>query len=186
MEDNKGVQDMTQDGKCSRCGSCCGLFVPFTDEELKVVKNYVKKHNIKQYNRINALTGQFNAHCCFYDETEKKCRIYDARPYVCRDFICSRKNWEVYRDKYELRAKYNSSLTNKMIMASFDDLIYNDYEPIIRYVFGLLPIQDGGGIESKHLIALLKHINRLDLLKYIDGFNEKGDRIKGEDMLKEV
>lgn len=183
--DSKGVQDMTQNGMCSRCGSCCGLFIPFTDKELLEIKKYVKKHNIKQYNRVNVLTGQFNAHCCFYDETEKKCRIYEVRPYVCRDFICSRKDWQKYRDEYERKAKYNSTL-NKMIMATFDDLIYDDYEPILRYVFSLLPVQEGGGVESKHLIALLKQTNRLDLLKYIEGFDEKGDCIKGEDMLKEV
>ena len=183
--DNKGVQDMTQNGSCSRCGSCCGLFIPFTDKELLKIKKYVREHNIKPYNRINAITGQFNAHCCFYDESKKICRVYEARPYVCRDFICNRKNWKTKRDSYEKRAKYNSTLNNKMIMASFDDLIYDDYEPILRYIFSLLPIQQGGGVESKHLIAILKQINRLDLLKYIEGFDEKGDCIKGEDMLKE-
>ena len=182
---DREIKDMTCNGECSRCGSCCGLFIPFTDKELDVIKKYVKLHNIQPYNRINVMTGQFNAQCCFYDATENKCRIYPARPYACRDFICSRKDWQKYRDKYELNSKYNSTLSNKKIMATFDDLIYNDYEPILRYVFGILPATENG-IDDKMLIALLKEINRLDLLDWFVGYNENGEKLSGRDILNNV
>ena len=180
--DNHQVIDMTVNHTCSRCGSCCGLFIPFTEKELSTIKDYVKSNNIKPYNRINAITGQFKAHCCFYDENKKECRVYKVRPFACRDFKCDRKNWKSKRDLYESRAKYNSSLSKKSIMATFDDLIYNDYVPIIRYLFSMLPTFNGG-IQSEMLVALLTHVNRLDLLNYIDGYDENGNKIEGIKMI---
>lgn len=182
---DSNVTDMTCNGECSRCGSCCGLFIPFTDEELDIIKEYVKLHNIQPYNRINVLTNQFNAQCCFFDATEKKCRIYPARPYVCRDFICNRKDWQIYRDKYEKMAKYNSTINNKTIMATFDDMVYGNYEPILRYIFGILPVTDNG-VESAIIVELLQQINRLDLLDQFSVYNEKGEKLSGKDLLKEV
>lgn len=182
MNEEQNLKDMTCNGNCSRCGSCCGMFIPFTDGELKVIKEYVKKHNIQPYDRMNKLTGQFSAHCCFYDENKKECRIYPVRPYVCRDFICSRKNWKEYRDKYELRGKYNSSLSKKTTMASFDDLIYGDYYPVIAYLLSMLP-NSGNGIESETLVALFRQANRLDLLQYFDAYNDKGEKVNGSELL---
>lgn len=182
MEQN--IKDMTCNGNCSRCGSCCGLFIPFTEKELDEIKQYVKKHNIQPNdNRYNKLTGQFNAQCCFYDDKEKKCTIYPVRPYVCRDFICSRKNWKQYRDKYELRAKYNSSLSKQTVMGTFDDLIYNETYPILSYIFSILPVTDNG-VDDRILIDFFKSINRTDLLKYFDAYNENGEKINGQDLLK--
>ena len=182
---DQSITDMTCKGECSRCGSCCGLFIPFTEKELDTIKKYVKLHNIQPYNRINVLTGQLTAQCCFYDATEKKCRIYPARPYVCRDFICNRKDWHKHRDKYEARAKYNSTISKKQIMATFDDLVYDDYEPILRYVLGILPVTEGG-VEDRFIIELLKQINRLDLLDWFSGYNEKGEKLSGREILNNV
>lgn len=179
--DDKEIEDMTCNGECSRCGNCCGMFIPFTDAELEEIKKYVKKHNIKPYDRMNKLTGQFSAHCCFYDENKKECRIYPVRPYVCRDFICSRKNWREYRDKYEMHGKYNSSLSKKTIMGTFDDLIYDDKYPIIAYLLSLLPYNNG--IESEVLVALFRQANRLDLLEYFDAYNDKGEKVNGKELL---
>ena len=181
---DQNITNMTCNGECSRCGSCCGIFIPFTDQELEQIKKYVKKHNIQpNNNRYNKLTGQFNAHCCFYDDKEKKCNIYPVRPYVCRDFMCNRENWKEYRDKYELRGKYNSSLTPKTIMGTFDDLVYGDVYPIISYLLSLLPNSENG-IEDKLILELFKKVNRLDLLKYFDAYNENGEKINGQDLLK--
>ena len=181
IDDNKELTDMTCDGNCSRCGNCCGLFIPFTEKELDVIKEYVKKNNIKPYDRMNKLTGQFEAHCCFYDANKKECRIYPVRPYVCRDFICSRKDWRKYRDKYEMHGKYNSSLSKKTIMGTFDDLIYDDQYPIIAYLLSLLPYNNG--IESEVLVALFRQANRLDLLEYFDAYNDKGEKVNGKELL---
>lgn len=161
---------------CSRCGSCCGLFIPFTEKELYTIKDYVKEHNIKPVNRINPVTRQFKAHCCFYDEPNQKCTIYEARPFACKDFKCDRKNWKEKRDFYEKRAKYNSHLSKKVIMGTFDDLIFNDYVPILRYILSMIP-NTQKGIDSRYIINMFKHINRLDLLEQFKAIDENGNTI---------
>ena len=180
--DARNIKDKTCDGNCSRCGDCCGMFIPFTDDELDVIKKYVKKHNIKPYDRVNKLTKQFNAHCCFYDENKKECRIYPVRPFVCKDFMCNRKNWREYRDKYELKGKYNSSLSKTTILATFDDLIYEDVYPILAYILDMIP-KTNGGIEGCILVDILRKVNRLDLLKYFDAYDDRGKKISGIDLL---
>ena len=104
------IKDMTCNGECSRCGSCCGLFIPFTDEELNLIKYYVKVNNIKPTNNRIINGNQLIAQCCFYDKENKKCNIYSVRPFVCKDFMCNHKDWKERRDMYEKRTKYNSSL----------------------------------------------------------------------------
>lgn len=188
---NKDIYDFTINKHCSRCGSCCGLFIPFTEKELQVIKSYVEKNNIKSYNkRLNIETDAFEGNCCFYDKDNKKCMIYEVRPYVCRDFICSRKNWKVKRDMYEKRAKYNSSLSKKTILASFDDKIYNDVYPIIRYILAIaVENQAKLGLQTDELdvnvlLAILDKSNRLDLLKYMEPSTED-EKIIIEETLKE-
>lgn len=189
MEEDNKIVVKTINHQCSRCGDCCGLFIPFTEKELTVIKNYVKEHNIKPVDRINKVTGQFEAHCCFYDSVNKKCTIYEARPFVCKDFKCDRKDWKKRRIQYEKRAKYNSSFTNKTILATFDDKVYEDYVPIIKYVFNMAYESsikhNQKGLDSNVLIYALKRINRLDLLNYITAFVEGNKEVKGKDLLNE-
>lgn len=94
ISNNDNIKDMTKEGKCSRCGECCGLFIPFTKKELKVIKEYVNKNNIKPMFRYNTAIGSFDARCPFYNSIQHKCNIYEVRPHVCKDFICSRKKLE--------------------------------------------------------------------------------------------
>jgi len=172
------IKDMTCNGKCSRCGECCGLFIPFTDKELNIIKQYVKEHNIQPTQRV--VENGFIAKCCFYENG--KCNIYEVRPYVCRDFICSRKNWKQKRDLYEKHGKYNSTL-NKPIMATFDDKVYNNYEPIIRYILGIISQYNNGEIDHRVLIAYIKSMNRLDLLNYFSAYDENGKKYDGTALL---
>ena len=181
MDKKSEVTDKTNNHVCSRCGQCCGLFIPFTGKEVSVIKKYVKEHNITQTNRIDTVTNSFKAHCCFYDEENKLCKIYEVRPYVCRDFKCDRKDWKQRRDMYEKRAKYNSTFSKKTILATFDDMIYQDYFPIFRYILSMLP-QSKGGIDSTHLLELLKQVNRLDLLNYITATDDNENTIDGKDI----
>ena len=184
MEDKEDViHDMTCNGECSRCGNCCGLFIPFDDEDITRIKKYVQEHSIEQTNRINVLTGVFDAHCCFYDTVNKVCKIYPVRPYVCQDFICNRKNWLEKRNEYELKCKYNSTLLPKQIMATFDDMIYEDYEPILRYIFSII-IDRCGKVDHRILIEFLGYINRLDLLKHLQAVDEKGNKYEGIELEK--
>lgn len=179
------ISDNTCNHQCSKCGSCCGLFIPFTEKELSVIKDYVKANNIQPYNRNK--TDGFYAQCCFYDMDNKKCLIYEVRPYACRDFKCDHKDWKKKRDNYEKRGKYNSTLSQKLIMATFDDLVYNDYTAIIKYLVDvILSSSKSNGIESVNLIELLKKINRLDILSQIKVTNDQGEVLNGEDLLTEL
>ena len=117
--------------------------------------------------------------CCFFDQKEKKCRIYDARPYVCRNFLCSNKDWKERRTMYESRAKYNSTI-NKTIMASFDDLIYYDYEPLLFMIKSMF-CKDGK-MEVEQFVEILLDIGRKDLLDMITMETDTGEKIKGSDI----
>lgn len=174
------ISDNTCEGKCSHCGECCGIFIPFTDNELDLINKYVHKHNIQPQNRINAMTGDFDARCCFYDKNNKMCTIYPVRPYVCRDFICNRKTWKQRRYTYESKAKYNSTV-NKMILATFDDMIYNDYSAILLTIIDYCK-EPNGLVSSEKLIATIRHIGREDLLNQFTAIDENGKKIKGTDL----
>ena len=41
------VYDFTDNGKCSNCGSCCTCNLPLTEQEIVIIKRYIKQHNIK-------------------------------------------------------------------------------------------------------------------------------------------
>lgn len=180
----RNITNNTCNHQCSKCGSCCGLFIPFTEKELSIIKEYVKTNNIQPYNR-NKENG-FYAQCCFYDMDNKKCLIYKVRPYACRDFKCDHKDWKKKRDGYEKRAKYNSTLSSKLIMATFDDLVYGDYTSIIKYIVDVvLSHTKSDGIESFNLVELLRKINRLDILSQIKVTNDKGKTVNGEELLNE-
>lgn len=170
------ISDKTINNKCSKCGNCCGLFIPFTNKELNIIKDYVSKHNILPCNRLKGLT--FTARCCFYDEDKKCCNIYEVRPYVCKDFMCNHKDWIKRRDEYEKYGDYNGTTESNSILATFDDLIYNDCEPIIRYMMSLMSTND-----SKELLNIFKSAKRLDLLKYLTVENDKGEIISGKELL---
>lgn len=85
----EGIEDFTCAGECSRCGSCCSNYLPMTSKEIKEIHRYVKKHRIESVIRGNGLKAVLDKMCPFYDNAEKKCRIYAVRPYICRCFICN-------------------------------------------------------------------------------------------------
>ena len=176
------LTDNTCNGKCSNCGQCCGLFVPFNDDDIDRIKKYVKENNIKQTNRVNVLTGSFNAHCCFLDTIRNRCKIYPVRPYVCRDFMCNQKDWICKRDEYESKAKYNSTF-NTQIMATFDDKVYDDYEPILRYILYSLYEKCGKQLDHSVLVRFLRNVHREDLLNYFSAYDENGNKFNGNDLL---
>lgn len=87
-----GVYDLTDNGKCIQCGSCCSNRLPMTPHEIKTISEYIKKNNIKECKRLfPTTTPLLDLTCPFLDTTKKceKCRIYEVRPQVCRDFICN-------------------------------------------------------------------------------------------------
>lgn len=90
-EMEKGVFDFTDNGRCIQCGSCCSDLLPMTEKEIKVIKEYVRKNDIKESMHMCLLAEpHFDLTCPFLDTSKdkEKCKIYEVRPRVCRDFIC--------------------------------------------------------------------------------------------------
>ena len=88
-----GLYDFTKDGHCSGCGACCSRYLPVTQKEINQIRRYTSKHHIKQADHGTAVLAKpvHDANCPFLDLTkkEKKCTIYEVRPMICRDFICT-------------------------------------------------------------------------------------------------
>ena len=82
--------DNTDNGKCSKCGMCCGSLLPLTEKDIKRVKYIVQTKDIKpQRPKVAAAVG-FDLMCPFLT-TERKCIIYNHRPAICRHFKCDKR-----------------------------------------------------------------------------------------------
>lgn len=93
-----GVYNLTDNGKCTGCGSCCSNLLPMTDKEIKTIKRYIKQHGIKQQiHCIPLAQPALDLTCPFLNNGKKteKCTIYEVRPAICRCFICSEPNGAV-------------------------------------------------------------------------------------------
>ena len=156
--------DKTINNKCSKCGQCCGIFIPMTMPEIYKIKNYVKDNNIIPENRI--VGNKIELRCPFLDLKNHKCKIYEVRPFVCRDFICNRKNWKKFRNLYMNRSKYNNY--------TVDELIYGDIEIHIRAMIEILKQKTNTDIKYEDLKIIFKLHGREDLLDKIKVEYEKG------------
>lgn len=87
LRDYGQITNFTKDGQCIRCGQCCTEILPLTDEELQTIKQYVKKHNIRnQHSKVLIVDRDITCPLMNY---KHECLIYDIRPAICRSFICS-------------------------------------------------------------------------------------------------
>ena len=98
MNDAKhGPYDLTENGHCTGCGSCCSNFLPMTGEEVARIRKYVADKHIREcshaVNVLSELPG-LDATCPFLDSCrkDKKCMIYSVRLLICRIFLCCRKS----------------------------------------------------------------------------------------------
>lgn len=80
------ITDFTKNGKCSGCGNCCSDLLPVTDEELEVIRKYVKKHRIKS--QVPKVVNGVYLMCPF--RSTKGCVIYEVRPQICKSFVCNK------------------------------------------------------------------------------------------------
>ena len=84
--------DFTIDGKCSCCGECCSNLLPLTQNEIKVIHKYIKKHRIKEQKKILPTSEvAFDMTCPFRNNDKKICNIYKIRPLICKLYQCNRK-----------------------------------------------------------------------------------------------
>ena len=87
-----GDYDLTDNGECKPgCSECCGRFLPVSNNEIVRIRRYIEKHNIKPCRHglmLRNIPLDFN--CPFLDESKdkEKCRIYTARPLICKLYKC--------------------------------------------------------------------------------------------------
>ena len=100
----QGVTNFCRDGSCSGCGQCCSALLPVKEKELRTIRKYIKKHNIKTvkhtYNFLNE-QPMIDLTCPFLsnEDTNKKCLIYEVRPFICKEFRCDKPPSQIERDK---------------------------------------------------------------------------------------
>lgn len=99
MIDKVIVTDFTINGKCSNCGKCCSNMLPMSEAEIKRIKDYIKKHNIKEQ-RHNAMVG-VDMTCPFRDDANQKCTIYNIRPAICKQFMCNHTTEDIKQAKMD-------------------------------------------------------------------------------------
>ena len=89
IESEKTVEQFTIDGKCSKCGQCCGAILPVTPQEVERIRKYIEKNNIKPVPTLKILaTKTIDLTCPFYEKS--KCLVYEVRPRICKDFMCNK------------------------------------------------------------------------------------------------
>ena len=81
------VKNHCVNGECIRCGECCGDYLPITEKELKTIRRYVRKNNVKSY-RNRVVSTPFDITCPFLNG-QKLCTIYEVRPSICSTFKCN-------------------------------------------------------------------------------------------------
>ena len=108
-EFSDGTYDLTDNGKCTQCGKCCSNILPMTEDEISVIRRFVKKHYIKEHKHILPLAEPtIDMTCPFLDDSKscEKCTIYEVRPRICRDFICCPSKRPPMNDlKYKLKCR---------------------------------------------------------------------------------
>lgn len=104
-----GVYDFTKDGKCSRCGNCCSDFLPVSDKEIKVIKNYITENKIIEQKHLPPVAEPvMDFTCPFFNGIHKKCEIYPVRPAICQDFQCDKPAKEIKLNKELFHGKYHA------------------------------------------------------------------------------
>lgn len=86
---------------CSRCpGFCCSYgHVPVSDADLRRLARHFDLSEAQAEKRFTKFFGDergmrhkkdhvYATTCMFFDQRERKCTIYAARPYVCRSYPC--------------------------------------------------------------------------------------------------
>ncbi len=114
------VTDFTDNGKCSNCGQCCSNLLPLSDNEVKRIKEYIKKHNIKEQ-RHNAMVG-VDMTCPFRSEATRKCLIYEIRPEICRQFMCNHTKEDIMAWKLDFHKKFNPVFMRNEFYGNTEDI----------------------------------------------------------------
>ena len=85
-----GCYNYTKNGECSKCGACCGCFLPLSKKEIREIKRLVIANKIEPH-KIPVVCMSIDLTCPFLDLKTHLCSIYDNRPHICRVFKCDKK-----------------------------------------------------------------------------------------------
>jgi len=90
---------------CCKCSNCCKLYDILVDEsDIKIISKHLdlaENDFIEKYLTDSAHDGEYIEYimkdkpCCFLD-ADGKCRIYESRPSVCRDFPYTDEPYRLY------------------------------------------------------------------------------------------
>ena len=104
---------------CNNCGRCCANILMLSQNEINIIKNYIKKYNIVPTNLNQVFDIEQQNICPFRDINNKKCKIYKVRPSICQSFNCnsdysSIMNYKGVKAINMLHTFYPHEYTNKM------------------------------------------------------------------------
>lgn len=69
---------------CYKCGNCCGRNLPADLEDVRRIERYANRHHLEPtMGNLGGRSGR-DQMCAWLDTDTKMCRIYPARPKVCR------------------------------------------------------------------------------------------------------
>lgn len=78
----ESAEDMPAD--CKGCGHCCGRVLVTTAADNRRVVRYANRHHLEPVDgNLAGVTGMEQA-CGWLDPKTRECRIYPARPLICR------------------------------------------------------------------------------------------------------
>ena len=120
--------------KCSRCGGCCTPFLPMSKNEVKIIREYLKKHKDileKAFNMPIFKDDNAIIRCCFYDPSEKKCMIYPVRPLICKLYKCNQSKLKIQKNKDFINKKAYYNNCDLKTITDFRDLFFNDKTLVI-------------------------------------------------------
>ena len=97
------IPDYSTNGECSRCGRCCSNLLSMTLEDVRRIRSYLQMYQVipAPLARPDKFRSIPFDSCPFCDFSGKKatCMIYEARPAICRKFLC---NADVLAERYDI------------------------------------------------------------------------------------
>ena len=153
-----------KNNECSRCGACCTPFLPMTKNEVKTVKEFLKKNPQIRERALNQPFFKGNnvyVRCCFYDDEKKECMIYPVRPFICRAYKCDQDELKIENNKNFIYAKayYN---TDAKTIHDFRSLLFDDYRMVV------LAVGDKTQKNPEQLVEFFKEIGRDDVANELE------------------
>ena len=148
-------------GNCSRCGDCCTPFLPMSKNEVKKIRDYLKRNRDilnRAYNNSPVKDGNLYIRCCFYDPDKKECMIYPVRPTICRLYKCNQPDVVIDANKKAFANSYYNS-TEIETIADFRWIFFRDPTLIlagIKYHTGKNPVEVLEKIGRSDIICSLK------------------------------